>query len=45
MQEVVHRKPVYQLGKITSKYIIFDILGFSIDESTEIFKLLYSLSR
>jgi hypothetical protein len=36
MQQVVHTRPVYQLGKITSKYIIFDILGYSIDDITEI---------
>ncbi len=45
MQQVVHTRPVYQLGKIKNKYIIFDILGYSIDDFTEICKLLYSCSR
>ena len=45
MQQVVHTRPVYQLGKIKNKYIIFDILGYSIDDFTEISKLLYSSSR
>ncbi len=44
MQQVLPTRPVYQLGKIKSKYIIFDILGYSIDDFTEIFKLLYSFS-
>ena len=45
MQQVVHTRPVYQLGKIKSIYVIFDILGYSIDDFTEICKLLYSSSR
>ena len=45
MQQVLHIRPVYQLGKIKSKYIIIDILGYSIDEITEICKLLHSCSR
>ena len=45
MQEVVHTRPVYQLGKIKNIYVIFDILGYSIDDFTEICKLLYSSSR
>ena len=45
MQQVVHTRPVYQLGKIKNKYIIFDILGYSIDDFTDICKLLYSSSR
>ena len=45
MQQVVQTRPVYQLGKITNKYIIFDILGYSIDDFTEICELLYSSSR
>jgi hypothetical protein len=45
MQQVVHTRPVYQLGKIKNIYVIFDILGFSIDDFIEICKLLYSSSR
>jgi hypothetical protein len=45
MQQVVHTRPVYQLGKIKNKYIIFDILGYSIVDFTEICELLYSSSR
>jgi hypothetical protein len=45
MQQVVHTRPVYQLGKIKNIYLIFDILGYSIDDFTEICKLLYSSSR
>ncbi len=45
MQQVLPTKPVYQLGKIKNKYIIIDILGYSIDEITEICKLLHSCSR
>ena len=45
MQQVVHTRPVYQLGKIKSIYVIFAILGYSIDDITEICKLLYSSSR
>ena len=45
MQQVVHTRPVYKLGKIKNKYIIFDILGYSIDDITEICELLYSSSR
>ena len=45
MQQVVHTRPVYQLGKIKKIYVIFDILGYSIDDFTEICKLLYSSSR
>jgi hypothetical protein len=36
MQQVVHTRPVYQLGKIKNIYVIFDILGYSIDDFTEI---------
>jgi hypothetical protein len=45
MQQIVHTRPVNQLGKIKNKYIIFDILGFSIDCFTEICKFLHSSSR
>ncbi len=45
MQQVVQTRPVYQLGKIKNKYIIFDILGYSIDDFTDICKLLHSSSR
>ncbi len=45
MQQVVHTRPVYQLGKIKNIYVIFDIFGYSIDDFTEICKLLYSSSR
>ena len=45
MQQVVHTRPVYQLGKIKNIYVIFDILGYSIDDFTEICELLYSSSR
>jgi hypothetical protein len=45
MQQVVHTKPVYQLAKIKNIYVIFDILGYSIDDFTEICELLYSSSR
>ena len=45
MQEVLHTRPAYQLGKIKNIYVIFDILGYSIDDFTEICKLLYSSSR
>ena len=45
MQQVAHTRPVYQLGKIKNKYIIFDILGYSIDDFTKICELLYSSSR
>ena len=45
MQQVVHTRPVYQLGKIKNVYVIFDILGYSIDDFTEICELLYSSSR
>jgi hypothetical protein len=45
MQQVVHTRPVNQLGKITNKYIIFDILGYSINDFTEICKVLHSSSR
>jgi hypothetical protein len=45
MQQVVHTRPVYQLGKIKNIYVIFDILGYSIYDFTEICKLLYSSSR
>ena len=45
MQQVVHTRPVYQLGKIKNIYLIFDILGYSIDDFTDICKLLYSSSR
>ena len=45
MQQVVHTRPVYQLGKIKHIYVIFDILGYSIDDFTEICELLYSSSR
>ena len=45
MQQVVHTRPVYQLGKIKNIYVIFDILGYSIDDITEICELLYSSSR
>jgi hypothetical protein len=45
MQQVVHTRPVYQLGKIKNKYIIFDIFGYSIDDFTKISELLYSSSR
>jgi len=45
MQQVVQTRPVYQLGKIKNIYVIFDILGYSIDDFTEICKLLYSSSR
>ena len=45
MQQVVHTRPVYQLGKIKNIYVIFDILGYSIDDITEICRLLYSSSR
>ena len=44
MQQVVHTRPVYQLGKIKNIYVIFDILGYSINDFTEICKLLYSSS-
>jgi hypothetical protein len=33
------------MGKINNKYIIFDILGYSIDDFTQICELLYSSSR
>ena len=45
MQEVLHTRPAYQLGKIKNIYVIFDILGFSIDYFTEICQLLHSSSR
>ncbi len=45
MQQVVHTRPVFQLGKIKNIYVIFDILGYSIDDFTEIGKLLHSCSR
>ena len=45
MQQVVLTRPVYQLGKIKNIYVIFDILGYSIDDFTEICKLLYSSSK
>jgi hypothetical protein len=45
MQQVVHTKPVYQLGKIKNIYVIFDILGYSINYFNEICKVLYSSSR
>jgi hypothetical protein len=45
MQQVLHTRPVYQLGKIKNKYIIFDILGYTFDSFTEICKVLYSSSR
>ena len=45
MQQVVHTRPVYQLGKIKNIYVIFDILGYSIEDFTEICELLYSSSR
>ena len=45
MQQVLHTRPVYQLGKIKNIYVIFDILGYSIDDITDISKLLYSSSR
>jgi len=45
MQEDVQTRPVYQLGKITNKYIIIDILGYSIDDILEICKLLHSSSK
>ncbi len=45
MHQVVHARPVYQLGKINNKYIIFDILGYSINDFTEICKFLHSSSR
>ena len=45
MQQVVHTRPVYQLGKIKNIYVIFDILGYSIDDITDICKLLHSSSR
>ena len=43
MQQVT--RPVYQLGKIKKKYIIFDILGYSINNFTKICKFLFSSSR
>ena len=45
MQQVVHTRPVFQLGKIKNIYVIFDILGYSINDFTEIVKLLHSCSR
>ena len=45
MQQVVHTRPAYQMGKIKNKYIIFDILGYSIDNFTEICKFLFYSSR
>ena len=45
MQQVVHRKPVYYLGKIKNIYVIFDILGYSIDDIADIYKLLHFSSR
>jgi hypothetical protein len=45
MQHVLHTRPVYQLGKIKNIYVIFDILGYSIDDLADICKLLYTSSR
>jgi len=45
MQQVLHTRPVYQLGKIKNIYVIFDILGYSNEDFTEICKLLHSSSR
>ncbi len=36
--------PLYKLGKITSKYLIIDILAYSFDDFTIVCKYLYSFS-
>ena len=45
MEEIVVGKPVYQLGKIKSKYLIIEILSFSIVDFLFLCKNLYSCSR
>jgi hypothetical protein len=45
MQQYLHTRPVKQLGKIKNKYIIINILGYSIDDFTEICELLHFCSR
>jgi len=45
MEEKEVSKPVYQLGKIMSKYLIIEILSFSIDDFLFLSKHLLSCSR
>ena len=45
MEEVVFLGPVYKLGKITSKYLIIEILAYSIDDFTLVCQFLHSCSR
>ena len=45
MEEVEFLGPLYKLGKIKSKYIIIDILAYSIDDFTLVCQRLYSCSR
>ena len=45
MEEVVYLGPVYKLGKITSKYLIIEILAYSIDDFLGICEHLHSCSR
>jgi hypothetical protein len=43
--EEVYLRPVYKLGKITNKYLIIEILAYSIEEFTFICDYLHSCSR
>jgi len=43
--EEVYLRPVYKLGKITNKYLIIEILAYSIEEFTFICEYLHSCSR
>jgi hypothetical protein len=45
MQEEVYTGPVYKLGKITSKYLIIEILSYTIDDFIPLCKHLFSTSR
>ena len=45
MEERVYLSAVYKVGKIKSKYLIIEILAYSIQEFTFICKLLHYSSR
>ena len=45
MEELVFLGPAFKLGKITSKYLIIDIVAYSIEDFTLLCQYLHSSSR
>ena len=44
-EEEAYSGPVYKLGKITSKYLIIEILAYSTDDLSLICEILHHCSR